>query len=248
VSRPFDGKVALVTGGNRGIGLAVAQLLLEGGAQVMLAARDSQKGLTAAADLGAQFVALDVRRADLCRNAVDATLAACGRLDILVNGAGIIYRNRTVDVTSEEDWDTVMAVNVKGVFLMSKYALPALRQTRGTIVNIASYTGLVGFAGSAAYAASKAAVVNLTRTMALDHAKDGIRVNCVCPGSVDTDMIHAAWQQTGNVESARLAWAAKHPLGRIAEPREVAQAVAFLASSDSSFITGAALPDRKSVV
>jgi NAD(P)-dependent dehydrogenase (short-subunit alcohol dehydrogenase family) len=130
---------------------------------------------------------------------------------------------------------------VKGTFLMSKFALPALRQTQGCIVNVSSYVGLVGFAGASAYAASKAAVLNLTRSMALDHAGEGIRINAVCPGSVDTDMIRAAWQQYGDVEEAQRIWAAKHPLGRIALPAEVASVVLFLASADASFITGSAL-------
>ena len=125
---------------------------------------------------------------------------------------------------------------------MCKYALPALRETKGCIVNLSSYVGLVGFAGTAAYAASKAAILNLTRSMALDHAREGIRVNAVCPGSVDTEMIHTAWQQFGDVERARMLWAEKHPLGRIATPEEVGRAILFLSSKDASFITGAALP------
>jgi NAD(P)-dependent dehydrogenase (short-subunit alcohol dehydrogenase family) len=165
-----------------------------------------------------------------------------GRLDVLVNCAGIIYRNRTVEQTSEEEWDRTFDVNVKGSFLMSKYALPALRETKGCIVNMSSYVGLVGFAGTSAYAASKAAVLNLTRSMALDHAKEGIRVNAVCPGSVDTEMIHTAWQQFGDVEEAKKLWAEKHPLGRIASPEEVGQAILFLASQEASFVTGIALP------
>ena len=133
-------------------------------------------------------------------------------------------------------------VNVKGTFLICKYAMPALRETKGCIVNVSSYVGLVGFAGASAYAASKAAILNLTRSMALDHAKEGIRVNAVCPGSVDTEMIHAAWQQFGDVEQAQKLWSEKHPLGRIATPEEVGRAILFLASEEASFITGVALP------
>jgi NAD(P)-dependent dehydrogenase (short-subunit alcohol dehydrogenase family) len=154
----------------------------------------------------------------------------------------VIFRNRTVEETSEEEWDRIFDVNVKGTFLMCKYVLPALRENKGCIVNVSSYVGLVGFAGTSAYAASKAAILNLTRSMALDHAKEGIRVNAVCPGSVDTDMIHTAWKQFGDVEQARVLWAEKHPLGRIASPEEVARAILFLASEEASFITGAALP------
>jgi NAD(P)-dependent dehydrogenase (short-subunit alcohol dehydrogenase family) len=190
----------------------------------------------------AALVAGDVRRADDAAAVVEATLDLHGRLDILVNSAGIIYRNRTVEEHTDQEWDDTFETNVRGTFLMSRAALPALRGTRGTIVNVASYVGLVGFRGAAAYAASKAAVVNLTRSMALDHALEGIRVNCVCPGSVDTDMIHQAWEATGDAAAAAERWADKHPLGRIASPDEVALAVAFLASDDASFLTGVALP------
>lgn len=235
-------KVALITGGNRGIGLATARLFASQGARVVLFARNREALESAARELPAGralCVAGDVTRAQDCERAVNETLRACGRLDILINGAGIIYRNRTVEQTSEAEWDATFDTNVKGAFLMSKFALPALRAARGCIVNIASY---VGFAGASAYAASKAALVNLTRSMALDHAREGIRVNCVCPGSVDTEMIHDAWRLYGDVEKAQCVWAEKHPLGRIATPEEVARAILFLASDDASFITGAALP------
>jgi meso-butanediol dehydrogenase/(S,S)-butanediol dehydrogenase/diacetyl reductase len=237
----FSGKVALITGGTRGIGLATAECLIAEGAAVALVARNRERGETAARELGATFVPADVRLATECERAVAETLKAYSRLDVLVNGAGIIYRNRTVEETTEEEWDATLDTNVKGAFLMSKCALPALRQSRGTIVNVASYTGLVGFAGAAAYAASKAALVNLTRTMALDHAHEQIRVNCVCPGSVSTDMIHEAWRQYGDVEEARRLWEDKHPLGRIAAPEEIAHTILFLASGEASFITGAVL-------
>ena len=125
---------------------------------------------------------------------------------------------------------------------MSKFAMPFLRERKGSVVNVASYVGLVGFAKTSAYAASKAAIVNLTRSMALDHAREGVRVNAVCPGSVDTEMIHDAWQKFGDVEEARRVWSEKHPIGRIARAEEVAQAILFLASDESSFITGVALP------
>ncbi|RME88174.1 MAG: SDR family oxidoreductase [Anaerolineae bacterium] len=239
----FENRVALVTGGSRGIGLATSRLLAREGARVGLFARNVETGRRAAESIpGAIFLAGDVRRAEDCRRAVRQILERWGRLDILVNCAGIIYRNRTVEETSEEEWDATFETNVKGAFLMSKYALPALRACRGNIVNVASYVGLVGFAGASAYAASKAALINLTRSMALDHAREGIRVNAVCPGSVDTDMIHTAWEQFGDVERARRLWEEKHPLGRIATPEEVAQAILFLASDEASFITGAALP------
>lgn len=239
----FSNRIVLITGGNRGIGLAAARLFAAEDARVVLFARNLEAGTAAVGSLpGAHFVGGDVTRAADCKRGVAETLHLCGGLDILVNCAGIIHRNRTVEQTSETEWDATFDVNVKGTFLMCKYALPALRERLGCIVNVSSYVGLVGFAGAAAYAASKAAIVNLTRSMALDHAREGIRVNAVCPGSAETDMIHAAWEQFGDVDEARRLWAEKHPLGRIATPEEVARAILFLASHDASFITGAALP------
>ena len=240
----LEHKVALITGGNRGIGLATAKLFSNEGARVVIAARNEEDGRAAASQvLNAIFVRCDVKRAEECRNAVEETVSAFGRLDILFNNAGVIYRNRPVEATSEAEWDDTMGTNLKGAFLMSKYALPQLRANGGgAIVNSASYVALVGFPGLAAYCASKAAVVNLTRAMALDHAHENIRVNCICAGSVDTGMIHSAWRDYGNVEEAAVVWAAKHPMGRIATPNEIARVVLFLASDDSSFITGAAVP------
>lgn len=238
----FENKVVLITGGTRGIGFATASLFAEGGARVVIVGRDKDQTTEAARQVPGRGEAGDVSRAADCKRIVSRTLDLHARLDILVNCAGVIFRNRTVEGTSEEEWDRTFDVNVKGTFLMCKYALPALRETKGCIVNVSSYVGLVGFAGASAYAASKAAILNLTRSMALDHAREGIRVNAVCPGSVDTEMIHSAWQQFGDVEKAQKLWAEKHPLGRIATPEEVGRAILFLSSEDASFITGAALP------
>jgi len=239
----FEAKVAIVTGGNRGIGLATARALAAEGATVVLLARDAEKGEATARTIeGASFVAGDVRRAEDCARAVAATVEAHGRLDVLVNSAGVIYRNRTLEEHTEEEWDLTFDTNVKGTFLMCRAALPHLREAKGSIVNLSSYVGLVGFPGSAAYAASKAAIINLTRTIALDHASEGLRANSVCPGSVDTEMIHEAWQLTGDPQVAARVWAEKHPVGRIATAEEVANAILFLASADAAFITGVALP------
>jgi NAD(P)-dependent dehydrogenase (short-subunit alcohol dehydrogenase family) len=239
----FQGKVALVTGGSRGIGLAVASLFAAEGARVVLMAKDATRGAEAASGItGGRFVAGDVRDAGDCERAVAETVSRNGQLDVLVNNAGVIYRDRPVETMTEGEWDDTFDTNVKGAFLMSKFALPALREARGCIVNVGSYVGLVGFAGGAAYAASKAALVNLTRSMALDHAAEGIRVNCVCPGSVSTDMIFQAWEAFSDPQQARKLWETKHPLGRIATPEEVGRAVLFLASDDAGFITGVALP------
>ena len=237
----FDNKVVLITGGTRGIGFATASLFAAEGARVVIVGRDADKTTETARDVPGRGEAGDVSNSSDCERVVARTLSLHKRLDVLVNCAGVIFRKRTVEQTSEEEWDRTFDVNVKGTFLMSKYVLPALRETKGSIVNVSSYVGLVGFAGASAYAASKAAIINLTRSMALDHAKEGIRVNAVCPGSVHTEMIHAAWEQFGDVEKAKALWAAKHPLGRIAAPEEIGRAFLFLASEDASFITGTAL-------
>ena len=238
----LSNRVALITGGNRGIGLATAKLFAKEGARVVLFARDQAKGESEAKSIdNANFIQGDVTKVEDCRRAVDESIKTFGGVDVLVNCAGVIYRNRTVEQTTEDEWDATFDVNVKGTFLMCKHAMPALRKRNGCVVNLSSYVGMVGFRGASAYAASKAAIINLTRSMALDHAREGVRVNAVCPGSVDTEMIHTAWKNFGDVEEAQRLWAEKHPLGRIAQPDEVAQAILFLASDEASFITGTAL-------
>lgn len=241
----LNDKVALISGGNRGIGLAISKCFAEEGAIVVIVARDAETGQDIVSDIkqsgaDAMFVQCDVTDVDQCESAIQQTIDRYGKLDILVNNAGIIYRNRTVVSTTPEEWKRTFDVNVNGTFYLSKFAMPHLEKTTGAVVNMASYVGLVGFKGTAAYCASKGAIVQLTRAMALDHAEAGVRVNCVCPGSVHTEMITSAWEQYG--EGAEEVWASKHPLGRIAQPAEVASAVLYLASDASSFLTGIALP------
>lgn len=242
------GKTAIITGGSSGIGLETARLFIAEGARVALAARDPQKGEQAFAQLGAPegavcFVPCDVRQSSQCREVIAETVRAYGRLDILFNNAGIIHVNRTVADTPEEEWDDDIDVNLKGVYLMSHFAIPVMASGGGgSIVNNASIFGLVGGKGSAAYCAAKGAVVNLTRAMALDHAAQHIRVNCVCPGSVDTPLLAGEMDSLGGRAHQEASFAARHPLNRIATPEEIAQAVLFLASDAASFITGAALP------
>ena len=237
--------VILISGGNVGIGRATALRFARDGAQIVVAARNAttaQETLQQIHAAGAQghFVACDVRDEEQCDQAVAETIARYRRLDVLVNNAGSIVRGLTVAQLTTAQWRETLDVNLNGAFYLSRAALTHLVATRGTIVNVASYAGLVGFAGSAAYCAAKGALVQLTRAMALDHAAEGIRVNCVCPGSVRTPMIAAAWEQHG--PGAAEAWAEKHPLGRIAEPEEVAEAIYWLASAAGSFVTGVALP------
>ena len=244
----LDGKVALITGGSSGIGLAAALLLAKEGAQVVIAARNPSNGEEAAALVRAtgeqaMFVGCDVRQSEDCRRAVDFTMATYGRLDVLFNNAGVIYVDRTVVTTTDEEWAATIDSNLTGSYLMSKWAVPVMAAGGGgSIIHNASVFGLVGGAGVAAYCAAKGGVILLTKAMALDHAAQNIRVNCICPGSVDTPMLREEMRVLGGEDVQRAKFAARHPLNRISTPEEIAQTVLFLACSDSSFITGAAIP------
>jgi NAD(P)-dependent dehydrogenase (short-subunit alcohol dehydrogenase family) len=242
----LEGKRAIITGGASGIGRATAKLFSEEGAAVAIADLNDADGLALADQIGdnggkAIYLHCDVTNADDCQQAVETTVEELGGLDILFNNAGIIRRADVLG-TREADWDQVMAVNVKSVFLMSKFALPVMVQAGGgTIINSGSGWGLKGGGKAVAYCASKAAVVNMTRAMAIDHGPQNIRVNCVCPGDTDTPMLRGEAQQLSQDEDRFMAEAAERPLGRFGEPSEVAQAVLFLASEASSYVTGAAL-------
>lgn len=241
----LDGRRAIVTGAASGIGRATAELLAAEGAAVVVADRDEAGEAVAAgirtAGGRATFVRCDVTSADDCRRVVEACSATFGGLEVLVNNAGIIRRASVVD-TTEAEWDAVMAVNVKSVFLMSKFAIPVMAsEGGGAIVNTASGWGLVGGAKAAAYCASKAAVVNLTRAMAIDHGPAGIRVNCVCPGDTDTAMLRSEARQLGEDAGAFLAGAADRPLGRVGTPEDIARAILYLASDAAGFVAGSAL-------
>jgi NAD(P)-dependent dehydrogenase (short-subunit alcohol dehydrogenase family) len=242
----LSGKRALITGAASGIGRATALLFAREGAAVTVVDVDENGGQAVAQtilDEGGQaiFVRGDVTRAADCQRAVQETVDRLGGLDILFNNAGIIRRATVID-TTEEEWERVMAVNVKSIFLLGKYAVPAMAQSGGgAIVNTASGWGLVGGRNAVSYCASKGAVVNMTRAMALDHGAQNIRVNCVCPGDTDTPMLRSEAQQLGESEDAFLAEAADRPLQRIGRPEDIAQAVLYLASEDSAFVTGTAL-------
>jgi NAD(P)-dependent dehydrogenase (short-subunit alcohol dehydrogenase family) len=242
----FQDKVALVTGGGSGIGRATAVLMAAEGAAMVVADVDEQAAQVVAreiSDAGGRAIAIrcDVSDAAQAEAAVQRVVSEFGRLDVLFNNAGITRRATVVDL-SEGDWDRVMAVNVKGIYLMSRSAIPVLAASGGgAIVNTASGWGLVGGAKAAVYCASKGAVVLLTKAMAIDHAQQKIRVNCVCPGDTGTQMLQTEASQLGEQTEPFMAEAADRPLGRIGSPDEIARAVLFLASDDSSFVTGTAL-------
>jgi len=243
----FSDRVVIITGGTSGMGRATALLFAQEGAKVAVVGRNEERGREVVTEIeraGGQaiFLRCDVRFADECRCVVEETLRAFGRLDILFNNAGVFYANTAVDCT-EEEWDLTVDICLKGTYLMSKYALPVMiAQGSGAIVNNASGWGLVGGDEAAAYCAAKGGVVLLTKAMAVDHGRQGIRVNCVCPGDVDTPMLPDDARRRGVAWDDYLADAIRRPMGRIGRPEEVARAVLFLASDEASFITGAILP------
>lgn len=244
----FAGRAVLITGGNSGIGRAAAVAFAGEGASVMIAARRQDRSAAVVEEITraggrAAAVRCDVTRPEDCEAAVEATVRLHGGLDVLFNNAGIIYREKAVPATSVSEWDATFEVNTRGTFLMSKAALSVMiPRGSGVIINNASYFGLVGGRGTAAYSASKGAVVLLTKAMALDHAPDGIRVNCVCAGSVDTPMLQGEMEEMGGADAVRHLFEEKHPLNRIAAPEEIAGAVLYLASDEAAFVTGTALP------
>lgn len=235
----LDGKVAIVTGAASGIGRATALLFAEEGANLVLADRQEEDGAKVAAEIGdaAVFVQTDVSQPEQVEAMVRAAVDRFGRLDVIFNNAGIEGETAFTADCSLENWNRVIAVNLTGTFLGMKYAIPAMLKTGGgVIINNASVAGLVGFPGIPAYAASKGGVVLMTKTVALEYAKQGIRANVICPGVIWTPMVE---RFTGTSEEARASLEAAEPIGRFGRPEEVARLALFLASEDSSFCTGA---------
>jgi len=235
-------KVAIVTGAGSGIGLATARRLAHDGCNVVVAdVRDASRETSEIATRGgmALFVRTDVSLARQAAALVNKAVGAFGRLDILVNNAGIDLAKKVTD-TTEEEWDRLMSVNLKGVFLCSRAAIPVMERTGGgVIVNVASELGLVGGSEVAAYAASKGGVVQLTKAMAIDHAESGIRVNCVAPGPVATPLLERIIQSSSDPSAERASIVDKTLLKRLARPEEIANVIAFVASDEASYMTGA---------
>ena len=225
----FDGKVAIVTGGANGIGAAIVSRLAADGAKVMIA--DIQAPAETS-DVVA-FIKTDASSATEVAALIDATLSKWGRIDILVNNAGLGALAETPDM-EEELWDKVFAINTKAIYLFCKYAIPVMRAQGGAIVNVASISGMFGDYGMGVYNASKGAVINYTRSLALDCARDGIRVNALCPGLIETAMTSLTVARPEDRE----AWLGPIPLGRVGQPAEMANVIAFLASDEASFMTG----------
>ena len=240
-------KVALITGGASGIGRATALLFAQEGAAVAIADINQEMGESALKEienLGGQviFIPCDVSKAADCQLAVEQTVATFGGLDILFNNAGIVRRTNLLTIT-ETEWDQVMDVNVKSIFLMSKYAIPHMeKRGEGTIINASSGWGIQGGGNAISYCASKGAVTNMTRAMAIDHGPQNIRVNAVCPGDTDTPMLRSEAEGLGIAYDQLVKDSSnERPLERIGTPLEIAQAVLFLASNASAFVTGSIL-------
>jgi NAD(P)-dependent dehydrogenase (short-subunit alcohol dehydrogenase family) len=240
-------RVALITGAGTGIGRATAMAFAREGAKVALAGRRKEKLQQVAEEIaaeGGQALPLpcDVTIAADVDRAVRETLEHFGALHILVNNAGVLS-HATVEQLSEEDWDRVMRVNIKGPFLMSRAVLPAMRQAGGgSIINIGSILGLLAMKARAAYCASKGGVTMLTKAMALDHAHENIRVNCICPSLVETEMVRSLFPNSPEGRALREARLSGIPLGRIGKPQDVASLAIYLASEESSWLTGVAIP------
>jgi len=236
----LDGKVALVTGGSRGIGYATAKILSENGATVIITGKDAQRLEKSSSEIpNCIGIAGDIQNTNDVKNIVKKTIEEFGRLDILVNNAGIFPQIKQLHEIEEEEWSKVIDVNLTGQFRFTKEAIPHLQKTSGSIVNISSDAGLKAYQGfnADAYSAAKAALIILTKCWALEYAKDKIRVNCICPGVVDTDMTKPFLKTQNDREFMNN----EHPIGRMGQPEEVANAVIYFASDDASWTTGAVL-------
>lgn len=236
----LSGKVAIVTGGSRGIGKATAKEFVQEGAHVAITARDPMRLEKTANDIGnVYFIPGDIRNENDVQNVVKKTVDKFGRIDILVNNAGVFPQVKPLHKISDQEWNEVIDVNLTGQFRFTRAVIPFMEKNGGSIINVSSNAGLKAFENfeADAYTASKGALVLLTKAWAIEYAKSKIRVNCVCPGIVETDMTKPYLDS----ESARKMAAAEHPLGRIGTVDDVAKAILYFASGDSSWTTGAIL-------
>lgn len=236
----LSGKVAIVTGGSRGIGFDTARILSENGAKVVITAKDKSRLCQVEKKIeNCTSFPADIRNEREVAEVIKRTIEKFGQLDILVNNAGIFPEIKKLHEISEDDWNQVIDVNLTGQFRFTKAAIPYLQKTSGSIVNVSSDAGLKAYQGfnADAYSAAKAGLILLTKCWALEYASDKIRINCVCPGVVDTDMTKPFLK----TEKDREFMDNEHPIGRIGRPDDVAKAVLYLASDDASWITGAVL-------
>lgn len=236
----LSGKVALVTGGSRGIGFATAKILAENGATVIITSKNQERLEKATSEIPNSIgIVADIRNKEEVKNVVNKTIEKFGKIDILVNNAGIFPKIKQLHNIDEDEWNEVLDVNLTGQFRFTKETIPYLQKTSGSIINISSDAGLKAYQGfnADAYSASKAALILLTKCWALEYAKDKIRVNCICPGVVDTDMTKPFLKTQKDKEFMN----ADHPIGRIGQPEEVGKAVLYFASDDASWTTGAIL-------
>jgi len=236
----LSGKIALVTGGSRGIGFATAKILSENGAIVVITAKNQERLAKASSEIPNSIgIVADIRNKDDVKNVVNKTIGKFGKMDILVNNAGIFPKIKELHNIDEDEWNEVLDVNLTGQFRFTKEAIPYLQKTSGSIINISSDAGLKAYQGfnADAYSAAKAALILLTKCWALEYAKDKIRVNCICPGVVATDMTKPFLKTQKDKEFMDN----EHPLGRIGQPKEVGKAVLYFASDDASWTTGAIL-------
>jgi NAD(P)-dependent dehydrogenase (short-subunit alcohol dehydrogenase family) len=241
----LDGKVAIVTGAGRGIGRAIACLFAAEGAAIVVAARTAAEGeetvtLVQQAGGQARFIPTDVSQDAQVRDLVAETVQSFGRVDILVNNAGIGGPGKPLDETSEVEWDRVIDTNLKGCYLGMRYAIPHMRSAGGAIVNLSSVLAELTLPGCTAYTASKAAIIGLTKATALEVGRDGIRINCILPGSIDTPMMWDGLTEAERIEVEPLV-AGAAPLGKVGQPEEIARVALFLVSDASSFMTGASV-------